>query len=540
MILNPSTKPSVAEGAASAFAGPLLAAVRTAFRRSPAGRVAPAVDRGEGLLAWSRRLLPEHFRKPPSAMHAWLAAELDFCTARRGSKINLIGPRGSAKSTIATLAYVLRCVVEQAEPYVWIVSDTKHQAQTHLQNIAVELTDNAHLAAAYPQAAGQGPRWRASHLQLNSGAVIEAFGAGQRVRGRRRRADRPTLIVCDDLQNDRQTASASQRQAADDWFHGTLLKAGKRGTNIVNLATALHRDALAMRLHRTPGWRSRLFKAAPAMPSDKARWLQWEEIYCDAARTDPAGDARRFYEQNREAMDAGAEVLWPAEADLYTLMQMRLESGAAAFDREMQGSPIDPARCEWPESYFGDHVWFDDWPKTLTLRTLALDPSKGADARQGDYSALVMLGVDPAGVLYVDADLARRPTPQMVAEGVSRYLQFRPDVFGVEANQWQNLLATEFAAEFRRRGVLGAPLCEVHNYTNKQVRIRRLGPYLSQRRLRIRRASPSAQLLLDQLRDFPLGAHDDGPDALEMALRMAEEVWQGRRRTDGLGDRLIG
>ena len=28
-------------------------------------------------------------------------------------------------------------------------------------------------------------------------------------------------------------------------------------------------------------------------------------------------------------------------------------------------------------------------------------------------------------------------------------------------------------------------------------------------------------MLLDQLRQFPLGAHDDGPDALEMAVTLA-------------------
>jgi hypothetical protein len=45
-------------------------------------------------------------------------------------------------------------------------------------------------------------------------------------------------------------------------------------------------------------------------------------------------------------------------------------------------------------------------------------------------------------------------------------------------------------------------------------------------------------LLVDQLRDFPAGAHDDGPDALEMALRLANEVLYGRNASDGLGNRL--
>ena len=69
-----------------------------------------------------------------------------------------------------------------------------------------------------------------------------------------------------------------------------------------------------------------------------------------------------------------------------------------------------------------------------------MDPSKGQDAGRGDYSAFVMLAVDRQGRLYVEADLARRPTPQIVADGVELCRRFRPDVFGIEANQFQELL----------------------------------------------------------------------------------------------------
>jgi predicted phage terminase large subunit-like protein len=255
--------------------------------------------------------------------------------------------------------------------------------------------------------------------------------------------------------------------------------------------------------------------------------------------TGAASAARAFYESHQEQMDAGAIVLWPEEEDLYTLMKMRVESGHAAFEREKQGSPVDPELCEWPESYFEEHLWFDAWPAELVVTSMALDPSKGHDGRRGDYSAYVMLGIDAAGVIWVEADLARRATPQMVADGVAWCGRFRPLVFGVEANQYQELLAGEIEAEFARQQVAGITPAAIHNYANKQLRIRRLGPYLSQRRLRFRAGSASTKLLVDQLRDFPAGAHDDGPDALEMAIRLAEEIWLGRNADDGLGDRLI-
>jgi hypothetical protein len=52
-----------------------------------------------------------------------------------------------------------------------------------------------------------------------------------------------------------------------------------------------------------------------------------------------------------------------------------------------------------------------------------------------------------------------------------------------------------------------------------------LGPYLSQRQLRFKSKSPGTALLVQQLRDFPAADHDDGPDALEMNLRLMIELF---------------
>jgi hypothetical protein len=294
---------------------------------------------GLDLLVWSRMFLAEHFRLPPSQMHRWLAERFD--EARRtpgnvalpGKKLNVVGPRGSAKSTLSTLAFVLREALCRREPYIWIVSDTKHQAAAHLENLKTELVENPHLASAYTDAASAGPIWRTGAIVLRNGVMIEAFGTGQRIRGRRRRQHRPTLIVCDDLQNDNHIQSALARERSRAWFHGMLMKAGTKTTTIVNLGTALHRECLAMELHRTSGWTSRLFRAIDEWPIHMPLWHAWEEIYCDIDRTKSAERARAFYDLHRAEMDEGAVLLWPEQEDLYTLMCMRAESGTTAFER---------------------------------------------------------------------------------------------------------------------------------------------------------------------------------------------------------------
>jgi predicted phage terminase large subunit-like protein len=492
-----------------------------------------------GLLEWARLYLPDYIHRDYSGMHRWLAERLDASRERRGLRLNVVGPRGSAKSTIVTLAHVLRAALEKWEPYIWIISDTRPQASLHLENVKTELVENKNLEHGYPDGVGKGLIWRAGTIRLKNGVAVEAFGTGQGIRGRRMGAHRPTLIVCDDIENDRHAISAWLRDRSRRWFFGAVLKAGKHETNILHLATALHREALAPHLARTGGWTSRTFAAIERWPENMALWETWEKLYADVDCADSQAAAREFYEQHRATMDAGAELLWPQEEDLYSLMCLRASGGRAAFEREKQGVPVNPEMCEFDESWFGSNVWFDEWPRAFRVRVLALDPSKGREDRHGDYSAFVFVGVDAQGTAWVEADLARRPTPEIVATGAELIRRLRPDVFGLETNQFQELLGAHFMEELRRQGILWVVPMGVENRTNKRVRIRWLGQFLAERKLRFLAGSAGTKLLVDQLKDFPVADHDDGPDALEMALRLAFEHNEGARFDDGLGDRLV-
>ena len=123
--------------------------------------------------------------------------------------------------------------------------------------------------------------------------------------------------------------------------------------------------------------------------------------------------------------------------------------------------------------------------------------------------------------------MKRRPISEMVATGVDLYLDFKPHAFGLESNAWQDLLCPEFKREFDSRGVLVPEIWELHNSVNKEVRIRRLAGYLAHGRVKFKNNSPDTQLLVDQFLEFPKGKHDDGPDAMEMALRLAETLVNG-------------
>ncbi len=483
-----------------------------------------SVRQYDALLPWARAFLPDHFLLPPSELHTWLAGQCDRAITDRGRMVAMIGPRGAAKSTIASLAFPLRCAVEGFDQLIWLVSETSSQAAGNLQNIKHELQNNELLAAVYPHAAGRGPLWRVDRIRLNNGVAIEAYGMGQRIRGRRHGASRPTLIVCDDLQSDAVLSSRGRRERESAWFQGALMNAGSQRTNVLVVGTALHRDDVAMRLIRTPGWQSRVFAAIPQWPQRMELWAQWAERYHNLGDPKSAETAKAFYVERQSEMDAGAESLWPESESLYELMQLREEVGHTAFAREKQGVPINPDICEWSSELFdGAGFWFSEWPRDVHWRCLALDPSKGRDARLGDYSAIVRLEMGTDGYLYADADLARRDTTGLIETALAMYQDCGADFFSIEVNQFQELLADELRRVAAVAGV-SLPIVTLTNTVNKELRIRRLGPYLTAKRIRFREGSPGARLLVDQLRDFPMGDHDDGPDALEMAIRTARDI----------------
>jgi predicted phage terminase large subunit-like protein len=467
-------------------------------------------------------------------MHRWLARQLPLVVQLRGSRLNVLAPRGSAKSTLATLAFPLWLSAHGVEPYIWIVSETRRQAIAHLENLKHELMGNEELLRDYPQLVRRGPVWRAHYLILGNGVAIEAIGSLQALRGRRRLAHRPTLIICDDIQSDRHVLSPLGRQRTRDWFFGTLLPAGTPRTCVIHLATALHPESLGLELTRTAGWRWRVFRAIERWPLHMELWKQWEQIYTNTADREAPRRAREFFEKHRAQMEVGAKVLWPEAEDLYTLMAQRAEGGPAAFEREKQNHPVAGELCEWPPEYFEGEIYFHRWPAGLRLKVMALDPSQGNESRLGDYSAYVVVGVSAEGVFYVEADLARRPLPEMLADGVRLWREHRPDVLAIEANLFQSLLGEAFARAFAQSGLVPPAPLLIENHRSKRVRIRRLGPYLAAGRLKFRSGSPSTELLLEQLRQFPLADHDDGPDALELALRVAEELLRPPP-DDGLG-----
>jgi predicted phage terminase large subunit-like protein len=477
---------------------------------------------------WLRHYLPTYASSPPADFHQPLTAMLGTLHEQRGTKTAIIAPREGAKSTIITLGYVVYAAIEAHERYILILSDSADQAAEKLLDIRREIDGNQQLADDYPDACGVGPSWRNDRVELRNGVVIQAIGRKGRIRGRRNRQDRPSLVIFDDVENNAIITSEAERSATWRWATREVIPAGTALTNFLSVGSALHRECAAVRLGTLAGWRAQTHRAIHAWPDRMELWEEWERLATNLADDARAETARAYYEANREAMDAGARLYWPDRWPLYAVMQRRAEIGAAAFDTEYQGVPSLEGLCEWPPEFFDrKELWFDQWPDEIYLRVQSLDPSKGTGSRTSDDQAHIQAALAKDGNVYVEAKLVQEPIDKMIRRAIDMAAEFQPlAALVVENNDGLGMAVNEFETQIAATGRV-VPLQGVIQHVNKEVRIRRLGIYFARGRIRFRNTMGTRKLV-DQLRDFPNAEHDDGPDALELAVRALEDITNGR------------
>jgi predicted phage terminase large subunit-like protein len=485
---------------------------------------------------FARVYLAEMFSAAPSRMHEELFAQLADLHTRRGSHLAIAAPRGHAKSTVVTLAYALWALLCGRERLVIVASGTADQAKKLLEHIKRQLETNPLLLEDFPELVGarKAAPWRRDGLRLPNDHVLLSYAAGQNLRGVRHGKDRPTLIIADDLEDKLQVASEEQRHKLRDWFNSTLLKAGTPETNAIVVGTVFHHDSLLANLldpAKSPGWKGLRYQAVESFASRADLWERWGAILRSEIEHQGASGpaaAERFLEQSHAAMQVGARVLWPEVYPYTELMRIRMREGESAFAAEFQNDPLDPEQCLFSRSPM---VFWDDrfaTPEELmasfnhTTRTPkgsfygACDPSLGGNPTRGDYSAIVVLFQPFHGETryVIAADLARR-TPDETIERILHYARlYRFTDFAIEANQFQELMVDNLRRRAKEARV-AMPVTAIQSRSGKQARIAALEPEITQGRLVFARQH---QMLMSQLRAFPLAKHDDGPDALEMAL----------------------
>ena len=492
-----------------------------------------------------RRYLAEYLTEAPADQHAQLMAELTLLGQRllttddgeRAAGYGVALPRGWGKSTICSLFYPLWLLC-RGEPFILLVSDTSAQACERADEIRAELESNELLrrdfGALAPHARKRGAdepagqeKWTQRDFICSNGTRVSARGTGSRVRGLKQRANRPTALIVDDLENDEAVETVGRRRKTLRWLKKALLPCldPRRGVVLVN-GTILHRDSALATVLRT---------AAECAPGEPVPFRRYVKRRWKAVVEDEHGNRRST---------------WPARFTLEFLYYLRDEElGSIVFSQEYQNEPVDDEttrfKLDWltaaksrgaAYSFIRAPVPTSECWVVVQAWDLALEfDERAARKKDSDYSVGVTLGLDANDHVRLLRGVRRRGlTPVQLWSLIAAEFEIvRPRMVVMQNTPFEKIhqwvlggasgipIVGQSAAKGKHDLAEGIPALSVLFESGKVVL-----PYGDDADAR-----GFVDVLCDELHGYLVEAHDDTPDAFNIGwTRLREFV--GTRRAD--------
>jgi len=480
--------------------------------------------------------LPNHFDCAPAPLHKETYRTMEQAISSPG-KINnaLVWPRGFGKTTTTTLALPLWCICFRKRRFIPIISDSHTQAKQQLATIKDEIEHNDRIKEDFGEL--QGAKWQEDDITTANRVKLIALGARMKIRGRKFLQYRPDLIIVDDSENLEGVQSATRREAHRKWFWRSVMNAGWSDTKVFVVGNFLHFDCLLQHLVDNPMFHSRVYQAVPAWAEREDLWEHWRGLVTNLTDKNKEKTAYAYFLAHKEEMLKGAVSAWPEAFSYYDLMLTRVAGGEAAFATELQNEPVDPKsrlfkkwetfRMEYRSASAGlaEGIWLipSNGQVAVPLSACTIfgftDPSMGGSV-QSDYSAITLIAKAPTRQMFaIVSDIERRP-PDRLINAQNKWAKEYPIArWRIEKNAFQALFATESARRSMEEGVY-LPVEPYNQLSNKQMRINSLQPDLENGYLMILENGQS--LLKKELREWPMGAYDDGLDSLEGCRTLAK------------------
>lgn len=342
------------------------------------------------------------------------------------------------------------------------------------------------------------------------------------------------LILLDDLESRDSNNTAELRQKARDWLNQDLMPAyDPTQTAVIFMGTIVHQESLLNYvLNERRDFIKNRFPAIIDWPERMDLWTEFERIYreyepteaeladmenADEEKPTPSAQAAlRFYRDNQAAMDAGVSVLWPSRFPVWHLFLEKVNYGSKAFNTEFMNNPIDEESQLFKPDRFPYYDSAKDFPHRDYYIGMGVDFAMGKE--RGDFSALITVARHKVTkkTYVIDEFIERLHPDKFLDIIIAKVGKFQPDIISAEAQMAQEFFVDKLKQALAHTGYPAHNrVKKIQQRARKELRIEALLPDIESGNLLFNRAHTR---LLEQFELYGSKSHDDGPDALSMAL----------------------
>jgi len=437
--------------------------------------------------------LPHYFSKPFGEIHREL---ISYCETG-GKSLNAVAyPREHGKSAHTSFAKPLQLALCDISPYSIIVSDTSDLAEEMIMWIKLECEENQRIIQDFGNPVTEG-WWEKGDIVILGKNRIQARGYGQRIRGTRYRQFRPFYIVIDDLENDINVKNKKLVKAKYKWIMGAVYGSLADNGTLIMVGTMLDKDSVL----------SRMIKNI----RDNAEEFQ--------KRFKVKGMNAAVYSAIIDENTPNERPCWPEGKTLAMLHQIKFVVGDIVFAAEFQNKPMDTGayKLEWMRPFD-----FEIISKTNWQYFSGSDPSASSD-QKNDFKAHVVIALDPVILkrYVVESWIQHAEMFNFYDAFISLFRTYRPLKCGFEKNGYQNYLASELVALCKKEDLWPNFVLLQHS-DDKVARCSRWVLMFKDSDILFYRNYSDNEILVKQLNSLGEKDHDDGPDALDMAIEVSQ------------------
>ena len=450
----------------------------------------------------------------------------------------------------------------QPEEFILIVGRNERMARQRITEIRYVLEHNPLINHDFGDLVGS--PWTKTETDTRNGIALRPLGRGSSPRGALLGDVRPTLKLCDDIEDPKRCLNPDLRGEDREWFMTDFMYAGDLGSahsNTIIVDTVKHPESLSEHLRALPGWRTLRYQAVKYPidiyhPSAEHLWKEWERVYCDTTLDDDEREANAdaFYQEHVDDMTSGVDMLWEEALPYVKVRKEIVERSYHSVMRELQNDARDPAMSLFkmnqavtfsvPDEGFrrsdGRVVpWHDIGGFTTYLDTMG-----GRDAQQNSFACAVVVVWEPlpggqslnpdslSGVngYILLAWLDRVPLTEQMEHAIllaqhaeamlapafpkSHFVcEQRPDKDGTIR------MSTDHAFRaMKERHCFERSIMYHEQHQNKEDRIATLEPAIANGWLAFNEKDLPGEFC-KQFRQFPTADHNDAPDAVQGAVR---------------------